>query len=192
MTNNGDGSWSYTVTGLTSGSRHEFKVTDGTWTNNWPGANSWLFADASGNATIKFMPNTAGDGWGPDTNRIGVNNDAGTWTAVGDWQGWNNANPATVMTAQGGGIYKFETVIPSVGSYQYKAVNSGSWDAVGTDSRTIKRRQLVLHHDRREPDRVDMWLNNNNGSIKVDVLPVPEPATIGMLGLGLLALARRR
>ena len=36
----------------------------------------------------------------------------------------------------------------------------------------------------------DAW--NNSGAVQADINVVPEPATLGLMGLGLLALARRR
>ena len=88
-----------------SAGRHEFKVTDGTWSWNYPGANSWLYADGSGNITITYDANTYADGWSSTSQRIGLSVDPGSWTAAGDFQGWNNANPSTAMTPLGGGIY---------------------------------------------------------------------------------------
>ena len=60
----GSGVWVETFTGLGASARHEFKITDGTWNNAWPGSgNSWLYADGSGNVTITYNANTCADGW---------------------------------------------------------------------------------------------------------------------------------
>ena len=99
----GSGIWQAAMS-MPSG-RHEFKVTDGTWSWAVPSSgNSWLTTDGSGNVTVTYDVNTYGDGYAPNPGRIGVNVDPGTWTAVGDWQGWANANPATAMTSVGGGV----------------------------------------------------------------------------------------
>ncbi|NIV33271.1 MAG: hypothetical protein GWN58_28640, partial [Anaerolineae bacterium] len=50
---------------------------------------------------------------------------------------WDNADPATVMTALGGGAYELVTDIASPGAYQFKAVETGSWDAIGADGRSV-------------------------------------------------------
>ena len=118
----------------------------------------------------------------------------GTWTAVGDWgNGWNPSNPSTGMTAQGGGIYELAYVIGSVGSYNYKAVDTGSWDAIGADSRGINAGNLGFATT--DPNQtVDFWVDALTGAIKVDVLPVPEPSTFALLGGALASLfcLRRR
>lgn len=110
MTQISPGIWQATLNMSTG--RHEFKITEGDWSWNIPGTgNSWLYTDGSGNVTVTYDVNTYADGWSSTSGRIGVNVDPGTWTAVGDWQGWNNANPATAMTALGGGIYELQYAI---------------------------------------------------------------------------------
>ena len=188
-TSPGSGIWTKSFNGWGVGERHEFKVTDGTWTNNYPGSgNSWFYIGGDGNATVTYDSTTYADGWLPVADRIGLSVDPGSWTAVGDWQGWVNNNPATAMVAQGGGIYKYQQVL-APGSYQYKAVFTGTWDAIGIDSRGVNSATLPFTTDAVN-DTAIFWVNAATGAIKLDL--VPEPATLGMLLIGGLALLRRR
>lgn len=134
----GDGVYTAQVIIDTAG-RYEFKVATDDWSTDYPGSgNSWLeTTTADETVTITFDTNVHDDGWLPTTNIIGVSTDPGAWTAVGDWQGWNNANPATTMAPLGGGLYEFSTAVSNPGSHEYKAVKTGSWDAVGADGRSV-------------------------------------------------------
>ncbi|MBN1581463.1 MAG: hypothetical protein JXA89_12240, partial [Anaerolineae bacterium] len=140
----GDGIYTAQVSVPTAG-RHEFKVASEDWTSAYPASNSWLETAADGEiVTITFDTAVHSDGWLPETNAIGVSTEPGAWTAAGDWQGWDNANPATAMVALGGGVYALSTAIANPGIYQYKAVKSGSWDAVGADGRNINAATLTF------------------------------------------------
>jgi glycosidase len=134
----GDGIFTALVTVATAG-RYEFKVASEDWSTGYPGSgNSWLESASDGETvTITFDSNVYTDGWLPESNIIGVSTEPGAWTAVGDWQGWDNASPVTAMTAQGGGMYELDATIGAPGTYQYKAVKTGTWDAVGTDGRGV-------------------------------------------------------
>lgn len=188
MTDEGGGIYSVNLA-LGAGERHEYKVTQGDWSWSWPGpGNSWFFADGAGSITLTYDTNTYDDGWVGASQRLGVDNEPGTWTAVGDWQGWNNANPATAMSPQGGGIYLYETVL-APGNYFYKAVNSGTWDAIGNDARGVNADNIPFEVTADKPV-ARMYVDALSGTAKVEV--VPEPTTIGLGLLGILALARRR
>jgi hypothetical protein len=185
----GSGIWQVTLN--MSAGRHEFKVTEGDWSWNVPGANSWLYTDGSGNVTVTYDSNTYADGWSSASGRIGVSVDPGTWTAVGDWQGWNNADLATVMTGLGGGIYELQYTIGLAGTYQYKAVDTGSWDAIGSDARSINAGNLGFTTTSAN-QLVDFYVNALNGTIKVDVVPEPSTVAMSLSGLAALLVFRRR
>ena len=137
-TSAGDGVYTALVTVAAAG-RYEFKIASEDWSAGYPASgNSWLETGTNGEeVTITFITNAYSDGWLPETNIIGVSTEPGAWTAVGDWQGWDNANPATGMTALGGGQYQLITTLASPGSYQFKAVRTGTWDAIGADGRSV-------------------------------------------------------
>ncbi len=182
LTDLGGGIWQASMN--MGAGRHEFKITIGDWSQNWPGSgNSWTYTDGDGNVTVTFDSNAP--------VAIGVDVDPGAWTAVGDWQGWNNADAATAMAAQGGGIYKYQQSL-APGWYQWKAVNTGSWDAIGADSRSINADTQWFEVTAANPTAI-FTLDALNGRIGVEV--VPEPSSLlalvgGLLGLG--GLLRRR
>ena len=187
MTEVSAGIWEATFTGMDADSRHEFKITDGTWGSAIPGPNSWLFADDAGEITITYDSNTYDDGWSPTFDRLGLSTDPGMWTAVGDWQGWDNANPATAMLDQGGGIYMFEQVF-APGTYLWKPVVTGSWDSISWDARAVDTANWEFTTDDVN-DTARMWVNSYAGTARLEI--VPEPATLFGLLLGLSLLRRR-
>lgn len=192
MTETGGGTGIFTVdlTGLGGATRHEFKITDGTWAVSWPNSgNSWFYSTAGGEISISFDTNVYADGWFGTEKRIGLNNNVDAWTAVGDWQGWNNANAATAMTAMGGGIYKFTATGLSEGAHFYKAVNTGTWDGIGADARSVNADNLEFTTTAANPI-AELYVDVNNGTIRANV--VPEPASMVALALGAGALLARR
>jgi hypothetical protein len=186
MTDNGDGTYTATVGGLVAG-RHEFKITQGDWSWNYPGPNSWLYADVSGNTTITFNTNTVSDGWDPTQNRIGESTDTGAWTIVGSFSGWDNANPAWAMTSLGSGMYMLSKTLDA-GTYEYKSVVTGTWDSISWDNRSVGTANATLVIA--APSVVNFYVDNMAGRVRTEV--VPEPMTMALLGLGSLFLARRK
>ena len=186
--------WTASFAGLAAGSRHEFKVTDGTWGLTVPGGNnSWGFADGAGNLTLSYDGNTYADGWSNAVDRIGTSTDPAAWTAVGDWQNqvgggdWDNANVNTVMAPQGGSIYSLTAVL-APGSYNWKAVVSGSWDSISFDERSVNTANWGFTTDVIN-DTVTFSVDALTGTARIDV--VPEPATLGLVLFGLTAMVIR-
>jgi hypothetical protein len=189
-TYSGSGIWSVTLTGVAAG-RHEFKVTEGAWSWNYPGANSWLYAPASGIITITYDQNTYADGWSAASQRIGLDADPGTWTAAGSFQGWNNADPGTAMTPLGGGIYQY--TLTTVGTWDWKAVVTGSWDSISWDNRSVGTANWNFTINPGEA--ANLYVNALTGVAKVDIVTVPEPSTMALgalSGFAMLMVARKR
>ena len=184
----GSGIWQATLN--TGTGRHEFKVTDGTWNWNYPGPNSWLYADSGGNVTITYDVNTYADGWSATSQRIGLSTDPGSWTATGNFQvaagegsDWNNA--AGNMTAVGGGIYKYTLTVP--GTWDWKPVVTGTptWDSISWDNRSVGTAnwQFTLAAG----DQANLYVNAFAGTAKVEIVPIPEPSALALLGCGVAA-----
>lgn len=144
MTTSGDGIFTCQVTIATPG-RYEWKATTADWSINYPGSNSWVITTSPDQVvTFTLNTNTISDNWMPTYNIINANDNPGPVVAVGDWQGWNNAGTQVMHddglegdAVAGDGIFTYHAVIASAGSYQYKPVVQGSWDAWGTDNRNI-------------------------------------------------------
>jgi hypothetical protein len=184
----GSGIWQAALSGVAAG-RHEFKITQGDWSWSYPGPNTWLYAPGDGNITISYDSNTYADGWSTTAQRIGLSADPGTWTAAGSFQGWNNAEGN--MASLGGGIYSYQVSTP--GTYDWKAVVTGSWDSISWDNRSVGTANWNFTVG--EGQVANLYVDAFKGVAKVDVVAVPEPSTLalfGLSGLAMLVAARRR
>ena len=185
MTDLGGGIWQTGLSGV--GGRHEFKVTIGDWSQNWPGSgNSWFYGDGSGNVTLTFNANDVQDGWRGNWGRLGTSTDPGAWTAAGDWQGWNNTGNS--MTLLGGGIYRYQQSL-APGWYQWKPLVSGTWDGIGDDFRGVNANTTWFEVTAAQPTAV-FEVNALAGTERV--YTIPEPSTLASIGLALALLYARR
>ncbi len=176
-----DGTYHYDIIGFADPSPAEalfdILAVEGDWNSKVHAAgNQWLILDPNGDNTLILDTNTYADGWSPDTNRVMVAYEPSTsWTAVGNWQSqvggsdWDNANPNTAMTPAGGDTYSFQAVLAE-GGYEYKAVVTGTWNGIGTNSRNVNADSLSFNVPAEGATAV-MWVDVIDGAIRVDVLP---------------------
>lgn len=194
-TSPGSGIFQRAYAGLTPDTRYEFKITDGTWTNSYPGPNSWFYSDAAGNITLTYDTNTYDDGWLAATERLGVSSAPTTWTAAGNFQSevggsdWTNDDPVTTMIPQGNGIYTFDAHT-GPGTFEWKAVETGSWDSISLDSRNVATANFPFTVGENEFARLSV--DALAGTARVDLIAIPEPASVALLGLGALGVLGRR
>jgi len=136
----GDGVFSLDAT-IPAAGRYEFKAVEcGNWSNAFPAQNSWFITSAA-NQKVKITLDTndhtadAGNQLLPKKNIVNVLGDTppASWTAVGDWQGWNNANADTKLADLGRGLYRLEYTIPVAGAYMGKIVSTNDWAQEFTD-----------------------------------------------------------
>ena len=171
----GSGIWQRSYSGLAPGSRHEFKITNGLdWADpnhvNHPLFNSWLFCDQNGGVVITYDSNVHAGAWWPMLERLPLPSDSapGTWTAAGDFQGWDPADPATAMAPLGPGVYAYEGTGLNPGTHHWKAVVTGSWDSISWDGRSVNA--LDMPFDIESPaDVFLLYVNARDGTVHAEV-----------------------
>jgi hypothetical protein len=90
-TSSGSGIWSLSLTGLEPGQRQEFKVTNGSWDWNYPGANIGsmpMLQEASRLRSTLILCRTVAARTVPPGLNAPIN-----WTIAGSFNVWNNAVP---------------------------------------------------------------------------------------------------
>ena len=175
-----DGIYSLEMSIATAPATYEWKAVEcGNWGLAYPSANSW-FTTSVADQTVTFTLDTndysanAGMALLPAGNIVNVTGDdlPTSFTAVGDFQGWDNANPATLMTDMGNGFHRLVHTIPLAGSYIGKVVITGSWDGFGADGRSTDA--PTISFTTTEPNQdVVFLLDSFSGRMLI------EPASIG-------------
>jgi len=183
--------YSTVVSGLTPGTRYEFKGTNDDWSFNGPFDNVQAFASAGGELEIHFWTGPAvdghhGDGWLPeDQPRTGFTDLNGTgWEIMGDWDGWTS--PQATFADVGGGVWE-ATWFSTAGVHEFKARRTGDWNvAIGVNFGGAGGN---LSYDAGAAgSNITMRIDTAGGRYQL----VPAPASLALLGLGGLATRRRR
>ena len=172
----GDGIFSADITIPATG-RYEFKVTNGTWDVTYPSSNSW-FITTEIDQVVKLSFDTndhsadAGLALVPTNNIVHAWDSSSDFTAAGDFQGWNNANPNTTLGLQGHGLYLLNYQVPAAGAHEFKVVVSGSWDGIGLDNRSVNSANIPFT-TYTDGDVVTFLLDYRTG--RVGAFPPPAP-----------------
>ena len=192
------GVWTYSWTGAGPGSRNEWNIvaTAGDWGSQLFGSNQWGYADGSGAGSLTLDTNTYADGWFPTTNRISVpGGNALAWSVTGNFLSqiggtdWDNFSPVGGMTWNGS--YFTKTVVIPDGTWDWKPVNSGTWDSVGPGSSNSVNADNAQFTTGGGNNIVILDVDPARGVVRSTVIPAPAAATV--LGLaGALGLRRRR
>lgn len=191
MNDDGDGSWSLTVSAGAPGSLVEFKVAQNDWASSWPGSNVRAAVDGAGNLTAHFFPGPIADGWNPGGDRVGYSDPLQFgWEIQGSFNGWNDGvdTAARQMTNLGNGLYRVDYTIASAGVHDFKFRKSGSWDtSIGPDMGEGSGNIQITTAVPNELLRFELDLPGGRWRV------IPEPMTMALVGsgLGLVALRRR-
>jgi hypothetical protein len=162
----------------TAGTPYEFKVTDGTWANYWPGSNARLQYDSNGGNTIYFTPGTIIDGWNPIMNRVGYA-DPGNLAIelTGTFNGVNwGSNPAYQLNSVGNGVYSNSIVITTAGTYECKFRASGTWSSITVGADFGVGSANCTFTTTNSPQTMKFQLDLPNGRWLIGDLP-PPPVT---------------
>lgn len=133
---------------------------------------NWFRGDADGVMTITLDTNEYTDGFFPQTNRVIISDDITDWTVIGNFQtqlggvgDYVNNDPNTLMTDAGGGLFQLTTVIPTPGTYNFRAVETGSFFGIGSDARRDNANNLdfITFEDDQE---VTFEVDTNRGAIR--------------------------
>ncbi len=178
----GDGVFTANIT-IPDAGRSEWKVTDCTWDITYPSDNSWLFTTEDSQVVkMSFDTNDhsadAGLAMVPTTNIIHAWDSSNSFTAVGDFQEWNNADPNTALGMDSRGLYVLNYPIATAGPHNYKIVSTGTWDAIGLDNRSINASNIpfVTYTDE---DVVWFYLDYRTGRVGAFPPPAGEPPEPG-------------
>ncbi len=184
----GDGIFSIDYTVAAAG-REEWKIVEcGNWGNAYPSENAWVIT-SSPSQTVKFTfdtndrSNDAGFPLLPAQNIVNAWDDFPvTFTAVGDWQGWDPGNTATIMTPLGNDYFIFTTTLDN-GSYQGKITNDGWNNQIGGDGRSINAPNIPFAVTTDE-SVVTFWLDGRQG--RAGIIVTPPETTIPPIDLALV------
>lgn len=164
------------------GTTYEFKILNDLSGNgaDWGNAddpeltpnNVWFRGDDDGLMTVTLDSNTYDDGYFPQTNRVIISDDIADWTVIGNFQtqlgsagDYNNTDSNTLMTDAGGGLFQLTTMIPTPGAYNFRTVETGTFDGIGTDGRHNNSGNLSFNTFE-DDQEVTFELDTNRGAIR--------------------------
>lgn len=153
----GDGIYSCTVNIATAG-RHEWKAALSGWADSWPhSGNSWFYTvNDNEDVLFTFNTNTVGDGWLADgmwpytDHSMALTLVGDMQTQLGDAATWDNAGSLIMHddgmngdAVAGDGYYTFTGNV-TAGTYYWKVVLNGTWDAIGSDGAGVNASNMQL------------------------------------------------
>jgi hypothetical protein len=202
MTDQGQGAFAATVSGLTPGALYTFKLANFDYSQQSPTSDGRVAADGSGQIHYHLFDQTSWtDGWFPnDERRAGYDDPQQyNWEVEGEFNGY--AGDATWhMTDAGNGLY---TLVKSLaaGNYQFKFRKIDDWGVsigrdFGNSAANATTGTLAAGNYEFELDlpngRWRVIPAGGSGSLTGSTVPEPATRALAMFGLTLLGAVRRR
>lgn len=178
----GDSIYSKLIT-IAAAGRYEWKVATSDWSTSYPSSNSWL-RTTNNNVQLLFTfdANFYPDVWLPNTNIINCSDQippSNNVVAVGDHNSWNNSGTEIMHDdgldgdwQAGDGIFAYHIIVASPGSYNWKPTWYGTWDAWGSDNRSINSANVSYSTTSSNED-VYFYLDSNTGRVATASNPLP-------------------
>jgi len=196
MSEGASGVFTYNFSGASGRQEWNIIAIPNDWGSQLSGSNQWGYADGGGGGSLTLDTNTYADGWEPASYRISVpGGNSLAWTATGNFlsalggSDWSNNDAAGAMSWNGS--YFSLTVNLPDGTYDWKPVNTGSWDSIGTATSNNVNTNNAQFTTGGGNNTVILDVDPARGVARSTVVPAPTAATV--LGVaGVLGLRRRR
>jgi len=178
----GDSIYSKLIT-IAAAGRYEWKVATSDWSISYPSSNSWLRTTTNNEQLLfTFDANFYPDIWLPNTNIINCSDQippSNNVVAAGDHNSWNNSGTEIMHDdgldgdwLAGDGIFAYHIIVASPGSYNWKPVWAGTWDAWGSDNRGVNSANVSYSTTSSNED-VYFYLDSNTGRVAIASNPLP-------------------
>jgi hypothetical protein len=203
MSDLGGGIYGVTLSGLTAGAQHEFKILDDAggakgWGNaQWTADNNWFTVGGSGNVTIRLNTNIGATG--ENNSNVGISSEGWTPQLVGNFMDeaggagdWNPSNSAFNLTSAGANIWEKTLTISTAGTYEVKITDGSGWARQYGNGGYWANPGTYLFTTTTANEQVLFSFNSLTPSLNIS--SVPEPGFMGLIAAagGVVVSLRRR
>ena len=186
----GDGIYTKTYTNLPAGKEYEFKITDGTWTNNWgKNGNNYVFdVNVACDVTISFNSSSkaitvSGTGVSIPTG-LTINGIYAVGAGKGSFlngQNWNQAAASNKMTQVSPNVYQITYTNVAAGTYEFKFAANGAWTHSWGTGGTVSHGKAVSFYYNGGNSKVTIS-EPSNVTLELDLTNYVHSSTSGAKG----------